>query len=255
MRDTLKLIPGIAATKEQKLDLYERIQADLLQPDSVRAAALKTGATHAFIYATLGASPDHMRSTAEALRARGTKHVVLLSSLAMQGDICAIQPSNYIRYQHAQVKISLEDVFSPQGYAFLDLKFNYITPEDIGSVYGTILAGALDSKHDSPVYLLGPEDNLTISSAIKLITNAIKQPVKVIKVSLDKHVQTLISKSGLPEPFAKVLTLNFASLNKRQAAVDKRINPDSKADVEKYLKRPAMRFTKWAERNKDKFRA
>ncbi|KAL2813727.1 hypothetical protein BJX63DRAFT_213640 [Aspergillus granulosus] len=282
MRDTSKSIPGLAPTEEQKSNRYERIQADLTQPDSVRAAASKTGATYAFIYAALGASPDHMRSTAEALRAGGIEHVVLLSSSAVQGNIRTIQPSNYIGYEHAQVEVSLEDVFGPQGYvavrpaffasnsfwwqkqivedkevkwAFPDLKFDFIAPEDIGAVCGTILAGAAGGEYEGPVILFGPEEDLTVAGAIEVIANAIKQPVKVTKISLDEHVQTLVSKSGLPEPLANVLTSNFARLNERQATVDEPLDPEIKANVERYLKRPAMRFVEWAERNKDKFEA
>ncbi|KAL2853334.1 hypothetical protein BJY01DRAFT_73827 [Aspergillus pseudoustus] len=282
MRDTSKSIPGLAPTEEQKSDLYERVQADLTQPDSVRAAAFKTGATYAFIYAALGASPDHMRSTAEALRAGGIRHVVLLSSAGVQGEIRAIQPSNYIGYEHAQVEISLEDVFTPKGYvavrpsffasntlwwqkqivedkevkwAFPDLKFDYITPEDIGAVCGTILAGVVEGEPGSPVILLGPEEELTVAGAIEAIAKAINQPVKVTKVSPDEHVQTLVSKSGLPEPLAKVLTSNFANLNERQATVDEPLDSRLRVNVEKYLNRPAMRFADWAERNKEKFEA
>ncbi|KAJ0425877.1 hypothetical protein BJY00DRAFT_273916 [Aspergillus carlsbadensis] len=280
MRDTSKPIPGLSPVEEQKSNLYERVQADLGQPDSVRATVFKTGATHAFIYATLGASPDHMRSTAEALKAGGVKRVVLLSSFAVQGDIRAIQPSNFIGYEHAQVEVSLEDVFGPQGYvavrpsffasnslwwqkqivedrevkwAFPDLKFDYITPEDIGAVCGTILAGAVEQE--SPIVLFGAEEDLTVAGAIEAIASAIKQPVKMTKVSPDEHLQTLISKSGLPEPMAKVLTSNFARLNERQATVIEPLDPGLKANVEKILKRPTMSFTEWAERNKDKFEA
>jgi uncharacterized protein YbjT (DUF2867 family) len=282
MRDTSKSIPGLSPAEEQKSNLYERVQADLSQPDSIRVTVSKTGATHAFIYATLGASPDHMRSTAEALKAGGVKRVVLLSSFAVQGDIRTVQPSNYIGYEHAQVEISLEDVFGPQGYvavrpsffasnslwwqrqiiedkevkwAFPDLKFDYITPEDIGAVCGTILAGTIEGEHESPIFLLGAEEDLTVAGAIEAIANAIKQPVKVTKVSPDEHMQTLISKSGLPEPMAKVLTSNFAGLNERQANVNEPLDPELKANVERILKRPTMRFAEWAERNKDKFEA
>jgi uncharacterized protein YbjT (DUF2867 family) len=282
MRDTSKSIPGLSPAEEQKSNLYERVQADLSQPNSVHAAVSKTGATHAFIYATLGTSPDHMRSTAEALKAGGVKRVVLLSSFAVQGGIRTVQPSNFIGYEHAQVEISLEDIFGPQGYvavrpsffasnslwwqkqivedkevkwAFPDLKFDYITPEDIGAVCGTILAGAVDGEHESPIILLGAEEDLTVADAIEAIANAIKQPVKVTKVSQDEHLQILISKSGLLEPMAKVLTSNFAGLNERLATVKEPLDPKLKANVEKILKRPTMRFAEWAERNKDKFEA
>ncbi|TVY44428.1 Nitrogen metabolite regulation-like protein [Lachnellula occidentalis] len=58
-----KPIPGLTSAQEQAGG-FERVQADPLDPDSVRAAVMKSGAKHAFIYAALQ-STDYMRATIE----------------------------------------------------------------------------------------------------------------------------------------------------------------------------------------------
>ncbi|KAL5342413.1 NmrA-like family protein [Aspergillus crustosus] len=280
MRDTSKSIPGLTTTEERSSGRYERVQADLAQPDSVRTAASKSGATRAFIYAALGSSPDHMRSTAEALKAAGTKYVVLLSSFSVQGDIRAIPPTNFIGYSHAQVEVSLEEVFGPRGYvavrpsffasnsfwwqrqivedgevkwAFPDFKFDYLSPDDIGAVAGTILAGAVEGEQENPVPLAGPETDLTVAGAIETISKVVNKPVKVTKVTPEEHIQVLIVKSGLPEPLAKGLTGDLVAASENQDIIHAPLTQEMRFNVEKYLKRPPARFSEWVEQNKDQF--
>ncbi|KAL5002503.1 hypothetical protein BDV10DRAFT_102914 [Aspergillus recurvatus] len=280
LRDISKPVPGLTATEERSAG-YERVQADLIQSDSVRTAVSKTGATHAFIYAALGDSSDYLFSTAEALRAGGVELVVLLSSFAVQDDIRAIQPSDFIGYAHAQVELSLESVFGARGYvavrpaffasnsrwwqkqivedgevrwAFPDLKLDYISPDDIGAVCGTILAGAFEGEHQTSVYLSGPETDLSVADAIEVIGRVISKPVKLTKVSTDENIQVMVEKSGTPEPLARALTDTFAEETENQGMM-RAETPEIRANIERYLKRPAMRFSEWVERNKDKFGA
>jgi len=77
-RGISKPIPRLTSTQEQAGG-FKRVQADLLNPDSVRAAVTKSGAKHAFIYAALQ-STDYMRATVEALKSAGIEFVVFLSS-------------------------------------------------------------------------------------------------------------------------------------------------------------------------------
>ncbi|KAL6236989.1 hypothetical protein BDW75DRAFT_96738 [Aspergillus navahoensis] len=278
LRDISKPVPGLTATEEQNAG-YERVQADLTQPDSVRTAVSKTGATHAFIYAALGASSDHLFSTAEALKAGGIELVVLLSSFVVQGDLRAIPPSDFVGYAHAQVELSLETVFGPRGYtavrpaffasnsrwwqkqivedgevrwAFPDLKLDYISPDDIGAVCGMILAGASEGEHETSIFLSGPETDLSVADAIEVIGRVINKPLKFTKVSTDENIQVMVEKSEIPEPLAKALTDNFAHENETQEMM-RAGTPEIRANIERYLKRPATRFSEWVERNKDKF--
>ncbi|KAL4795663.1 hypothetical protein BDV19DRAFT_362405 [Aspergillus venezuelensis] len=275
MRDTSKSIPGLTTADEEAAG-YERLQADLNKPDSVREAVSKTGVTHAFIYALLGGgSSDYLLSTVKALKESGIEQVVLLSSYSVQGDIRSIPSSNFIAHGHAQVEVSLDDVFGPQGYvavrpAFFasntlwwksqilegdvkwvapDLKLDYISPNDIGEVCGTILAGAFEGAHESPVCLCGPETDLSVADAIGIIGRAIDRPVKVAKVDIDENIQIMI-RSGMSKPEATLVINTFASMGERL-----HVSPEHQANIERYLKRPATRFSEWAEQNKDKFAA
>ena len=82
MRNIEKSIPGLDAAAE-KQGSFERVQADLTQPDTVRDAVTKTGAKYAFIYLAHG-SPDHMKSTIVALKDAGVVEVMFLSSFTIQ---------------------------------------------------------------------------------------------------------------------------------------------------------------------------
>ncbi|RDW76723.1 NmrA-like family protein [Aspergillus mulundensis] len=281
LRNISKPVPGLSATEEQNAG-YERVQADLTQPDTVHDAVSKTGATHAFIYAAMGASSDHLFSTAEALKTAGIESIVMLSSIGVQGDLRAIQPDNFSGYAHAQVELSLESVFGSQGYvavrpaffannslwwqrqivedgevkwAFPDSKFDYISPEDIGAVCGTILAGAYEGGHESPVCLFGPEIGLSVVDAIEVIGRVINKPVKFTKVSPDEQIQVLVERSGMPEFIARIVTGQFARDSENKGEGVGEITPEIRGNVERYLKRPAMRFSEWVELNKDKFGA
>ncbi|KAL4986178.1 hypothetical protein BDW68DRAFT_189034 [Aspergillus falconensis] len=259
LRNVSKPVPGLTATEERNAG-YERVQADLTQPDSVRNAVSKTGATHAFIYAALGVSSDHLFSTAEALKAGGIELVVLLSSFTVQGDIRAIQPSDFIGYAHARVELNsrwwqkqiVED--GEVRWAFPDLKLDYISPDDIGAVCGTILAGAFEGEHETSVFLSGPETDLSVADAIEIIGRAINKPVKSTKISTDENILVMVEKSGTPEPLARILTDSFAQQNENQGIM-RADTPEIRANIERYLKRPATRFSEWVERNKDKFGA
>ena len=69
MRNPEKRIPHLSVEQEQAAG-FERIQADLTKPDTIRAAVTKTGAKHAFIY-TVFSTADNMRSSIEALKSAG----------------------------------------------------------------------------------------------------------------------------------------------------------------------------------------
>ncbi|KFY34850.1 hypothetical protein V494_06429 [Pseudogymnoascus sp. VKM F-4513 (FW-928)] len=284
MRDISKSIPGLDKADEE-LGRYERVQADLTQPETVLAAVTETGATHAFIYITFGGSADHMRSTIEALKTGGVQSVVLLSSSSVQDDIRSVSPSDFIAFAHARVEVSLEDVFGRNGYvavrpgffanntlwwrsqigedgevktAFPGLVFDYISPEDIGAVCGTILAGVSRTRIETVVLLVGPEQ-LPIIDAVGIVAKAIGKEAKVTLVSQEENVQVMVEKSGLPGPMAQTLIRQFAELESSIKSLDFFQSPafkasqDAKANIERYLGHPPTRLFEWVEQNKTKF--
>lgn len=277
MRDTSKPIPGIDST--EKTDGYQLIQADLSQPDTVRAAVSQTGAKHAFIYMIFNSS-DHMRASIEALKDAGIETVVLLSSFGVQGDLRAISPDDLISYAHAQVEINLEEVFGKEKFvavrpaffssntfwwarpiateaevqvSFPEVKFDYISPEDIGAVCGTFLSGAAQlDEQDNFVYLVGPE-MLSVREAIGTIARVIGKDVTVKTVSDEECLQALITKSGVPEPLAKHLMSNFIDMREGKGMFGTADLSAYQANIQRYLQRPSAKFEQWVEENKEKF--
>ena len=101
MRDTSKSIPGLSSEHESS-GSYERVQADLLNAESVSNAVRSTSAKSAFIYLAHGA-PDHMRKTIEALKDGGIEFVVFLSSFTVDGKLEDIPQTEIISWMHAGV--------------------------------------------------------------------------------------------------------------------------------------------------------
>jgi nucleoside-diphosphate-sugar epimerase len=82
MRDTSKTIKGL-----KEVDLasgrYNRVQADLSVPETVKRVAQQSKAVAAFVY-TVFESEDNMRGTFDALKHAGCEHVVILSSYSVK---------------------------------------------------------------------------------------------------------------------------------------------------------------------------
>lgn len=79
MRDTQKAIPDLNADEEIS-GSFERVQADLTQPETVISAVNKTQAKSAFIYLNFG-MPDGMKATIQALKSSGIEFVVFFEQL------------------------------------------------------------------------------------------------------------------------------------------------------------------------------
>lgn len=115
LRDIQKPIPGLSAEQERAAG-FERVQADLSEPETVAEAVRKTGAKHAFIYALLGRTPDNMRAGITALKDAGIEFVVVLSSGSIDSHILNKSPSMFVAVLHGQIEASLDDVFGSGSY-------------------------------------------------------------------------------------------------------------------------------------------
>lgn len=147
MRDTSKEIPGL----DEKAGTFKRIQADLTNPDSVKEAVKSSGAKRAFFYSAHG-SPDHMRSTIEAMKDGGIELPIFLSSFTVAGDgakLREVPQSELIPYLHAQVEIQLEEVYGlgnfvavrPGGFATNNLRYKeYIKKGEVPLFGGSFKA-------------------------------------------------------------------------------------------------------------------
>ncbi|KAJ2980068.1 hypothetical protein NQ176_g2862 [Zarea fungicola] len=179
---------------------FQRLQADLADAASVKAAVRTTGATRAFVYLNWDSS-DHMRATFTALKACGIEFVVFLSSFTIQGDRHRIPASAGIPFHHAQAELSLEEVFGVGNYAALragafatnsfrykyalqagrvsvsGMTLDWITAEDIGRVGASVLVHG-PKNGQQIIYLYGPK-RIHERDAVEIIANTIGRPVQI----------------------------------------------------------------------------
>lgn len=264
MRDPQKPTPSLAGIS------VDKIQADLTKPETVQAAVRQSGAKSAFIY-TIHGAPDGMRSTMEALKEGGIESVVLLSSFTVQGDIRAIPPTEIVPFLHARVEIALEDVFGDRccavrpGYfssntlqykeSFTrgevrlpnpDIEFDWISPEDIGRVSGTILARGTQERS---VPLIGPE-RLSLKDALGLVSRMLGKDIKVTTIGKEEAVEDMKQK-GLPEVAAKWYVESVTGQKSFIWGVPD--CQDGVINVQKYTDQSPKTLERWLEENKQKF--
>ncbi|CZT12203.1 related to NmrA-like family protein [Rhynchosporium agropyri] len=276
MRDPEKAIPGLTPEAE-KAGNYSRVQADLSKPDTVAAAVKTSGATRAFIYVAQG-TKDHMKATAEALKASGIEFVVLLSSYTV-GDTppAEVQPSEIIPYAHARLEVTLDEVFGPDGYVAVrpgafatnllrqkagiiagdvkmygaGFKIDCITPTDMGAVIGTILAkGPQDGQRK--VFLYGPQI-LSQKQALEIIGDVLGKEIKVSSVDADAALADYLSK-GAPKPMAEFFIRALGDTDPALEDASWLVNfKEGQDNIVKYTGRPATTFREWVEANKKLF--
>ncbi|KAH8884120.1 NAD(P)-binding protein [Thozetella sp. PMI_491] len=278
LRDTQKAIPGLSPKQEAE-GAFERVQADLTDPKTIEAAVQKTRATNAFIYFA-HTTTDHMRSTIEALKMGGITFVVFLGTLAVQGDRRNISPAEWIPYVHAQVELNLEEVFGPAGYvairpaffasnasfwktgivqgsvevAYPDALVDWISPEDIGKVAGTVLVRGIEATKgtDDPnvVFLLGPK-LVSLRDGLAIIGKVLGKHIEVVEVGEDEGSEAMVS-NGVPA--AAVPTI-MKALAERAGGGEPigiyagQAYTDSVENVTRYAGR-ATSLEEWAEKNK-----
>ncbi|MCJ1334730.1 hypothetical protein MMC10_011443 [Thelotrema lepadinum] len=278
MRDTKKPIPGLETEKE-KQSSFERVHADLTKPDTVREAVKTSGAKHAFIYLAHG-SPDHMKSTIEALKSAGIESVVFLSSFTVRGDPKAIDPSQTIPWIHAQVEINLGEVFGADGFVAIrpgafasnvvsnkaklekgevqfyvpDAKVDCIVPEDIGRVSGTVLAKGPQDEQKA-ISLYGPQ-LMSQADTIKVLAKALGKTVKIVDLNEQDAYKVYTEELGFPPP---IVTYMINILGKAATAqgplhvLGYPVSEEDLSNVQKYSGKKATTFEQWVEQNKQTF--
>ncbi|GAB1312602.1 Putative oxidoreductase YesF [Madurella fahalii] len=276
MRDVNKPIPNLPA-----IGNFTRVQADLTDPASIRAAVTSSAAKHAFIYITFGAQ-DHMRSSIEALKSAGIEFVVFLSSIGVQGDIRAITPTDFIVWTHAQVEVALDDVFGPGGYvavrpayfasnlllyaravakgemvrmSYPEGKFDYIAPADIGRVCGSLLVKGANGleKGRTSVPLAGPQ-LIPQREAIEAIGKAVGKRVEVENFEDDEDaVRFIMANMSIPEPGARQLVRNLKEVSEGRGFFAEGLYKEAAGNIRKYGGREATTIQEWAAANGVKF--
>ena len=275
MRDCEKNIPGLDAATE-KQGSYDRVTADLTKPETVISAVNATNAKHAFVYCA-HTSPDHMKSTFEALKTSGIELVVFLSSFTVRGDLQAIGPTELIPYVHAQAEISLHSVFAdnqivavrPGAFASNTTQYraglnsgevkifkpdqivDCIASEDIGRVCGTILAQGLQSE-DRIIYLYGPQ-LLSQADSVRILAKILGKDPKIIGANEEEAYQIFMER-GVPPVLAKNMINQAEKADTGGLRVfGLPIKEEDLSNVQQYSGGKATTFEEWAEKNKTLF--
>ena len=279
MRDTSKSIPGLSAEQE-KQGKFERVQADLSKSETVADAITETGAKRAFFY-LMWRSPDSMRSTIEAMKTAGIELAVFLSSFTVQGDPKTVPADDFIGHAHAQVEVSLADVFGPEGFvaarggSFASNALRYkqeiaegvvsvwepsqttdnIAPEDIGRVAGTALAKG-QQHGQSHVYCYGPEI-ITTEESIQVIAKVLGKQIEVKKASKEEAMEKYGGSQGFPPPLAEYFIKmgTRGAVPSRQQLLGFEISPGELRNIETYTGRKATTFDQSVQQNKEKLTA
>ena len=275
MRDTNKSIPGLSADAE-KQGKFERVQADLTKPDTVSEAVTKTGAKYAFFYLAFG-MPNGMKATVEALKSAGIESVVFLSSFTVRGKLEDVQQSDVIPWAHAQVEISLTEVFGEDRFVPLrpgsfssnnmqykkgledglvkitgpDMQVDNIVPEDIGRVGGTVLAKGLEGK-DRVIYLYG-EELLTQRETVEVMAKVLGKSAKIEKSSEEEAIE-MFKARGIPAPLMDYMIRRSrvtpsAGLNVFGYSLEK----EELKNVQKYTGKKFTTFEEWMQTVKGAF--
>ena len=279
MRNPQKAVPGQHQGTTEGVAFEKIVQADLTQPDTVRAALAGTGATRAFIYMVFG-TPDNMRSTLTALKSAGIEFVVFLSSDSIKGDVRSVPPSEPIAWTHAQVEINLAQIFGSEGFvavrptyfasnaffwkstiindgevrtAYPDAEFDWISPADIGRVCGSLLAGTAGGTHEI-VRVSGP-GILSQRDAASAIGTVLGKNIKVVQLDEEQGVAAWVKNNGMPELIAKHLVdvLRLRSLGEGSDRFSGPLYEEAVSNIRKYSGREPTNFPAWVEENKHEF--
>lgn len=262
MRDTSKTIQGLEEGKEG----FSRVQADLSQPASLKNAVQQSGATAAFVY-TIHDSEDNMKASFEALIAAGITYIVIISSYSVKGPAGDEKNAeDFIPRVHAKTEVALEET----GVAFTALRpayfnsnilwnkagfqkgeieilypsvvFDFIAPEDIGTVAGAMLVKGQATK---PVYLCGPK-LYTQKEAHEVAGKTLGIDVKVTEIG----EETFFEKTFLPRPVAESIV---KGLRESSVSYPKEVYEEAVQNIRTYGEIEPTTFTDWVESHKAAF--
>lgn len=275
MRDPKKSIPGLTAETEQAKG-FERIQADLADPESVRTAVQTSGAQSAFIY-LIHSTNDFMKSTIAAMKEAGIKFVVFLSSFTVYTNktLREIDSSKLIPYWHAQVEAELDEAFGPENYAALragcfasnmqmeikaknasnelrvygkDFEQDNIVPGDIGRVGGSILVSGLKNS-ENKVYVYGPKV-ISKLDTLATISKLLGKDWKLTSVGREEGHKIFLAR-GMPPMFADYMVETYGGKGEDKGNGERfpRYEEGVK-NVQLYTGKPSTSLEDWVKENK-----
>ncbi|KAF2689034.1 NAD(P)-binding protein [Lentithecium fluviatile CBS 122367] len=276
MRDTSKSIPALRETDEKEAG-FVRIQADLTDPSSLKAAVSKSGATIAFVY-TIHQRPDHMKSAFEVLRDSGITNIILLSSFSVRPSAEEAKNFDFIPRAHAEVELELIasgvkhvavrpaffnsnmlwyregikkgelELFAPES------RFDFIATEDIGAVVGTLLTTPSawlpeNEKNGKSIYLCGPKI-MDRKEALGVISRVLGKEISVKGTGEEGFWEQM---QHLPRPVAESIFAGTKRNIPPNTEYEEGFWVSAVENVRKYAEREPTSFVDWVKAHKDEF--
>lgn len=256
MRDPSKPIPGITSISEE--DKYHRIQADLSDPESVKAAVQHSGVKAAYVY--LIHSPGGTKPALSAMVEAGIEYIVVLSSFTIEKgiDVRSVQPEELIPYTHAQGELALEELgvahtaLRPGSFASNPWNMSMdrekgeiyvfdkgqrvvdnIVPADIGRVAGIVLVDRPSQETKEIVYLYGPKLSNEQESA-EMIQKFWRggEELKIVSQDAEGMAERMLKK-GLPPPIVKYF-VKVLGKSPSRGLYEQSVAEEGAANVRKY---------------------
>ena len=225
MRNPEKSINGITKEEEQA-GRFERIQADLTDPDSVKKAVQQSGAKAAYLYHVSG-----MGASIGALKEAGIEYVVFLSSFSIKPDqdLRQIPQHNFIPYMHGQIEVALQDADLPYTalrpayfatnflklnldtsqkpykfkHPFPNLRTDCIVPNDIGRVGGAVLVNRPSLASKEVIYLCGPR-LINQEEQLNVLNRVLGQNIEFDRQGPQEYRDFMVGR-GFPAPVVDYL--------------------------------------------------
>ncbi|KAF5680284.1 hypothetical protein FDENT_8487 [Fusarium denticulatum] len=280
MRNTKKPIPGFSPDLEKKLG-FTRVQADLSDPKSIERAVSESGATVAFSYILFEAE-DGLLETYKAMKRAGITHVVLLSSFCVTengGAKASSEAEEILAIVHGKAELALAEsgiaytVIRPAYFAsniqmledwdevksgqlelaHPDAPFDYLAPEDVGT-----LAGARVAATPPPAELIisqcGPE-LLSQHAAWKIVSEGLGMDINIKEINSDEHREKLRSR-GFPEPMVKSAVERLSDLARDPASLyEPETYKEASLNFRKFTGRQPTTFKAWVDKHREELLA
>ncbi len=234
----------------------EVVKGDFNAPDSLASAV--HGVERIFSLTFGPETGVHERHLAQAAKAAGARHIVKLSALG--GDD---ETRNNIRKWHDEGEQAIREtgialtVLRPTGFMsnalhwrpsiraqrkvfsnYGDGKLPPVHPRDIAAVAVRALT---TSGHDGKVYPLTGPEALKMSEQVKILADAIGQPLEYVPVS-DEATRKGMENAGMPSFLIDALLPFAAFIRSGKAA-------QVFHTVEEVTGTPSLRFSDWAREN------
>lgn len=264
MRDTSKSIQGL----DENSGSFSRVHADLDKPDTLKSAVEQSGAKTAFVY-TIHHSPDHMKSSFQALKEGGITYIVLLSSFSVKGqanDKENLDENHFIRKVHAVTEIALQEAgvsyvavrpayFNSNLFwytsgiktgevdvLYSDVVFDFIAPEDIGAVAGALLVQQPPIPSPTKALPLCGPKLISQKESFGIIGKALGREIEVREIDEPKYFEI---NSFMPKPVLEAIAKTLREGRNPNDMYPEDLYQSARENVRKYKGSEPITLDEW----------